>query len=634
MVHHHRWGWRAALVWAVVCASAAAQAQERPRIITPAPWVGWGQGRGGEGRALVQGTLDTSSEGLVVLEVTPEMLLDLGPSGVDLREKGVARALYAGHPDRFDQLVVMADFPVALGGGLAAGLYVPVSNEVTGIGADLGGRFEEVFDFSAAYGSGGEREGVVLLGDVSGYPSDPRAPLYGAEFSSLGLLGQETLHQFGAFVGYRDEGGVRSDLLGRSGAHWSFFFHSGGSDLEGNRWTLTEELGGGRARFESGAVGGRFSELDQYLMGLRGVEEVEERFFVIRDPVGVVPEEVRADLAPRRGAVVEGVSAELTMEMIVDGHGPRVPTARQGPKVLRQVFVLLHDPARGELGQGVARAQGLRRAWPRYFYEATDGRGRVVVHPEGLEELGVWGFATSTEGWDAELGRAEGGLGLGLLRAQSGEGGVARLVRRGLALDGRRSAYVAVSLRVRGAQGCAAPLWVRASAAEGDGGDAGAWPGAARWVLADGRLHTYTVPVSELGEGWGERVRGLALEVEGVGAGVVEVERVEVVEGARFKDTDRDGVEDAQDVCPSAPDPLQEDADEDGVGDACAEGTGVGARCDVGGEAVAQGSGEGCGCGVGGGGGARGWWAWGALSLWAATRRRGGPRGRWSSAPG
>ena len=64
-------------------------------------------------------------------------------------------------------------------------------------------------------------------------------------------------------MNYRDaQGDLRDDLRGRARAHWSYFFASGGSDLEGNAWT--EQPGG---TFTSGPYGGRFNQLDQYLMG-------------------------------------------------------------------------------------------------------------------------------------------------------------------------------------------------------------------------------------------------------------------------------------------------------------------------------------------------------------------------------
>ena len=58
-------------------------------------------------------------------------------------------------------------------------------------------------------------------------------------------------------------------LLGRDEAHWSFFFASDASVMEGND---IEDLGGGVFR-TVGAVS-RYSALDQYAMGLRAESSV------------------------------------------------------------------------------------------------------------------------------------------------------------------------------------------------------------------------------------------------------------------------------------------------------------------------------------------------------------------------
>ena len=97
-------------------------------------------------------------------------------------------------------------------------------------------------------------------------------------------LGQEVGHRWLAYVNFRDRTGTSSGaLLGRDDAHWSFFFDSDASVMEGND---IEDLGGGQFRTTDAVK--RYSRLDQYMMGLdpagqradvllRGEPELDQR---------------------------------------------------------------------------------------------------------------------------------------------------------------------------------------------------------------------------------------------------------------------------------------------------------------------------------------------------------------------
>jgi hypothetical protein len=49
-------------------------------------------------------------------------------------------------------------------------------------------------------------------------------------------MGQETGHQWLAFVDFDNAGMCSNFLLGRQLAHWSFFHDTDASNMEGNRW--------------------------------------------------------------------------------------------------------------------------------------------------------------------------------------------------------------------------------------------------------------------------------------------------------------------------------------------------------------------------------------------------------------
>ena len=71
---------------------------------------------------------------------------------------------------------------------------------------------------------------------------------YDADFNSVhGTLGQELGHRWGSFARFKegttstspcstDATGCNSALLGRSYQHWSYYFDTGGSPMEGNDW--------------------------------------------------------------------------------------------------------------------------------------------------------------------------------------------------------------------------------------------------------------------------------------------------------------------------------------------------------------------------------------------------------------
>ena len=100
----------------------------------------------------------------------------------------------------------------------------------------------------------------------------------------MSVLGQEVGHRWLAFLQFTDHNRQRSDaLLGRDKAHWSFFFNSDASVMEGNR---IEDLGGGA--FRTAAAVEKYSLLDQYAMGL--VRDIDvPPFFYVENPVNVQP---------------------------------------------------------------------------------------------------------------------------------------------------------------------------------------------------------------------------------------------------------------------------------------------------------------------------------------------------------
>jgi len=192
------------------------------------------------------------------------------------------------------------------------------------------------------------------------------------ENTTLAVLGQEVGHRWLAFLEFRKDGAPSDLLLGRDQAHWSFFFDSDASVLEGND---IEDLGGGSFR-TVGAVS-RFSLLDQYAMGLVAQSAVPP-FFYVESPTNMSVTRTR-ESSPQVGVTFNGTRRDVLIEDIVAIHGPRVPSAADAPKAHRQAFIYVTSAGRNAEPAQVAKLDRIRLQWEEFFLRATDGRMRAVT---------------------------------------------------------------------------------------------------------------------------------------------------------------------------------------------------------------------------------------------------------------
>jgi len=276
----------------------------------------------------------------------------------DIDLVAVAKKFYQTHPDSYDQLVMWTDTRVVSGNTFA--FETTVANEVRGIGTS-------VFNSSRDFGSAGRLRSLVLMDALTKYPASPTQRFLG-EDSTISLLGQESGHRWLAFLRFRDADGKRSDeLLGRDQAHWSFFFDSDASYMEGNN---IEDLGGGA--FRTIATVSRYSLLDQYAMGLVSPSQVPP-FFYVEAPTNIVPERERED-APDTGVTFNGTKREVRIEDVIATMGRREPSSGSSARTHRQAFVYIVSNGRTlEQGQ-VDKLDRIRREWASAFRTATNSR--------------------------------------------------------------------------------------------------------------------------------------------------------------------------------------------------------------------------------------------------------------------
>jgi hypothetical protein len=282
-----------------------------------------------------------------------------------------SRKFLMTHPDQFDNLVMFSDTEL-LSDAFAYELLV--ANEIQGLNLP-------VVDSSREFGSSGSLQSVVNMDAITKYPDDPFKKFLG-ENSTVSVMGQEIGHRWLAFLMFRDQNGRRSAaLLGRDRAHWSFFFDSDASVLEGNDIV---DLGGGS--FRTAAAVQRYSLLDQYAMGLVDRTQVPP-FSYIENPTNVSPPRT-ASSNPEVGVTFSGTRRTVTIDDVIAFHGQRAPSAADSPRVYRQAFVYVVSAGGTVDPAAIEKLDRIRVAWDQFFSAATDSRMRAETR------LSLW---TSTQ---------------------------------------------------------------------------------------------------------------------------------------------------------------------------------------------------------------------------------------------
>ena len=278
----------------------------------------------------------------------------------------VARRFYQTHQDAYDYLMVWSNFSIDL--GLAFAFELNISNTITGIGP-LGGTLGATFDFSRDFASKGRLQSVLQMADVRRFPDDPRAtifPLSGD--SSLSIMGQEAGHRWLVRVQYPLADNPRSNvLLGRDLAHWSYFFNSEASVVEGN-----EIRDNGDGSFTTVGTVSRYGTLDQYVMGLRNPEEVNPSFVVLRPDLPFDPGH-----SPQLGVTFHGEKLPVTMDKVIEANGPRIPAPTVAQKDFNFAFIMVTQRGAAASSAELAKLDRFRQEWEKFWAEATGQRSRI-----------------------------------------------------------------------------------------------------------------------------------------------------------------------------------------------------------------------------------------------------------------
>lgn len=243
-------------------------------------------------------------------------------------------AFYKHYGDDYDFVSIMMVRDL----GMFFAFYQPLANDVYGIGYDSITP-NEVFDQSS-----NKLQGYIFMNYYGLWSADPEVGRF--------VFGQEFMHRWGAFVNVDAEGpeGLVDDesLLGRDIAHWSYWFDTTNSPMEGNTWV---DNGDGTYTVDYLAQA-TYSDLDLYLMGFIGPDEVEaqsvllvdsdEQSRVGREPASA-PEAFNEAYEEGAGeaVTVTGTKVDFTVDNIVSAEGERVPAAADSPRSFRMAFLVI-----------------------------------------------------------------------------------------------------------------------------------------------------------------------------------------------------------------------------------------------------------------------------------------------------
>jgi hypothetical protein len=281
----------------------------------------------------------------------------------------LTRSFFNAMPDAFDTVYLWTDFAFDNGPGYATSFIV--RNDIQGIGVNQ-------FDKGGMYGSASRLSSIIVMGDVVGsWIDDPNAHVVGL-YSAVAITCHEQAHRWTSYIRFNTNRGVKDDLLGRDLSHWSFLMDtrtnengSFSSLMEGNAWS-----GGTSGTFKTiESSANHFSELDQYLMGLRASSEVSDLNYI-----DIGDQQLHASLrmvSPASNFTIGGDRKTVSIDRIIEHEGARVPDVTTSPKEFRIAFILLTEGGHPPSTAVINKTDNYRSALVKYFGQATGRRGSL-----------------------------------------------------------------------------------------------------------------------------------------------------------------------------------------------------------------------------------------------------------------
>ena len=308
------------------------------------------------------------------------ILAEVFTSSTTIDEFAAFHKFFRTQDDAYDSVILFNDIGLEASQFSLAHAYT-VRNQVTGIG-------KKVFDAGPYFGSPRRTGSFVNMGPISAYPDNPLAPIpYRPDSSLLTVLAHEVGHRFLANAIFKDpeSGHFNPTTLGRQLNHWSFYFNTDASVLEGN--AIRDHGPAAKPRFETFAASQTFSALDKYLMGFFDPEEVTPSFLVENPSFSSSAARSRS---PEVGVKFNGVRKEIRIEDIVAAHGERRPGTSVSQRHFRYAFVLVVEQGTAPSPDTLRRLERLRRLWRGYFIAHLDNRATIATDLVRMLHLSTW----------------------------------------------------------------------------------------------------------------------------------------------------------------------------------------------------------------------------------------------------
>lgn len=308
------------------------------------------------------------------------ILAEVFTSAATIDEFAAFHQFFRSQDDAYDSVILFNDVGLRASQHTLAHAYT-VRNDVTGIG-------KKVYDSGPYFGSPRRTGSFVNMGQISAYPDNPLEPIpYRTDSSLLTVLAHEIGHRFLANVIFKDPetGHFNPTTLGRQLNHWSFYFNTDASVLEGN--AIRDHGPEADPRFETFAASQTYSSLDKYLMGFFDASEVRPSFLV---EVPSAMSSAARSRSPEAGVKFNGVRKEVRIEDIVAAHGERRPGTSVSQRHFRFAFVLVVDQGTAPDPGTLRRLERLRRLWRGYFIAHLDGRTTIATDLVRMLHLSTW----------------------------------------------------------------------------------------------------------------------------------------------------------------------------------------------------------------------------------------------------
>jgi hypothetical protein len=291
----------------------------------------------------------------------------------------VTKAFYKQRPDNVDAVFIFSAIPLNFLTNVQQGW--PVRQDAQGIGRM---RYSNL-----NFGSKHVLRQAVKMGDLGQLPNNPDDLYTGIPWyalSGIELMGHEFGHQWLASITF-DKGdgqGKHCFIRGWEGSqepqpgdvmcdgqpvngynqHWSYYFNSG-SVMYGSMW---DDLGNGK--YKNNYKNPKFSQLDQYLMGLRKAGEVDPMFLVN------VPDHGGSAALPStmtKGAEIEGPRLDFLINDVIRAEGERIPVLERCH--WKAALILVWNQQYKPTPTTIAKVARYGQRFEEWYDFATDNRG-------------------------------------------------------------------------------------------------------------------------------------------------------------------------------------------------------------------------------------------------------------------